>query len=82
MLVYTYGEDALTLWAIQNRLGELLRKLRDVSDPASCEVFFRPSFGRRGAAHSSQFGEFDFIILANRHLYLGESKWDESTEQV
>lgn len=82
MHIYGYGEDALTLWAMQNRLGAMLNALGDESEPAQCQVFFRPSFGRKGGACSPQFGEFDFIILAEGHLYLGESKWDKSTEQL
>lgn len=75
-----YGEDALTLWAIKNRLNDILAKLDDHSDITKCKVFFRPSFGRSGGANSSQFGEFDFIILSEEYLYLGESKWDRSSE--
>ena len=75
-----YGEDALTLWAIKNRLNVILDKLDDHSDVTKCKVFFRPSFGRSGGANSSQFGEFDFIILSEKYLYLGESKWDRSSE--
>lgn len=67
-----YGEDALTLWALQNRLEVILGQLDDSSDVSHCRVFYRPSFGRGG---HPRFGEFDFIILAERRLYLGESKW-------
>jgi hypothetical protein len=82
MEVYGYGEDALTLWAIQNRLPAVLERLDDRSSAAACRVFFRPSFGRSGGPRSSQFGEFDFILLAERCLYLGESKWDRSAERI
>ena len=80
MKVYAYGEDALTLWAIKNRLPEILKQLNGGKDVAeevvkNCKIFFRPSFGRGGKG-TSNFGEFDFIILAKEKLYLGESKWD------
>jgi len=75
MKVYAYGEDALTLWAIKNRLSEILGKLGDETKVDECKIFFRPSFGRGGKG-TSNFGEFDFIILSDDKLYLGESKWD------
>ena len=75
MKVYAYGEDALTLWAIKNRLSEILVNLGDETKVDECKIFFRPSFGRGGKG-TSNFGEFDFIILAKEKLYLGESKWD------
>jgi hypothetical protein len=78
--LYVYGEDGLTLWALKNRLPDILRSLDDHSKPSDCKFFYRPSFGRRGGANSSQFGEFDFLILAEERLYLGESKWDRSSE--
>ena len=78
MKVYAYGEDALTLWAIKNRLSEILSKLGDETKVDECKIFFRPSFGRGGKG-TSNFGEFDFIILAKEKLYLGESKWDGSS---
>jgi len=80
MKLYGYGEDALTLWALKMKLPEILEALEDNSTLSDCELFFRPSFGRRGGEKSSQFGEFDFIILARDRLYLGESKWDRSPE--
>lgn len=82
MEILAYGEDALTLWAIKNKLSAILHTLRDPSTPSKCQVFFRPSFGRSGGEHSSQFGEFDFIILSEHYLYLGESKWDKSSEHI
>ena len=45
-------------------------------------MFFRPSFGRAGGARSAQFGEFDFLILSETRLYLGESKWGRSPEKL
>jgi hypothetical protein len=75
-----YGEDALTLWAVRHKLGAILQALGDLSDPSNCVVFYRPSFGRSGGDKSPQFGEFDFIILAQACLYLGESKWDRSSK--
>lgn len=82
MKILGYGEDALTLWALQNKLPFILQMLHDSSFPSQCEAFFRPSFGRRGGKRSSQFGEFDFILLADDCLYLGESKWDKSSEKI
>ena len=67
-----YGEDALTLWAITERLDLILEELGDDSDPAECTVFYRPSFGR------GQYGEFDAIIITSKKAYLVESKWDGS----
>jgi hypothetical protein len=78
MQVIGYGEDALTLWAIANKLDVILDRLGDDSEPSACKVFYRPSFGRHGGESSAQFGEFDFIILGRHCLYLGESKWDRS----
>jgi hypothetical protein len=80
MKILGYGEDALTLWAIKNELGQILGALGDSSRASECTIFFRPSFGRRGGKNSSQFGEFDFIVLSNEYLHLGESKWDRSSE--
>ena len=80
MKLYVYGEDGLTLWALKYQLSDILRQLNDNSKASDCELFYRPSFGRRGGPRSSQFGEFDFIILAKERLYLGESKWDRSPE--
>jgi|SRR3990170_713773 len=77
-----YGEDALTLWSLKNKFGFILDALKDPSDISKCRAFFRPSFGRSGGNNSSQFGEFDFIILAEQHIYLGESKWDKSSERI
>lgn len=82
MEIYAYGEDALTLWAIQNKLSEILVSLRDPSSLEQCQAFFRPSFGRSGGDYSAQFGEFDFLLLTVANLYLGESKWDRSSERV
>lgn len=82
MQILGYGEDALTLWALRNKLDAILSKLGDSSSQEKHTVFFRPSFGRRGGSRSSQFGEFDFIILADRRVYLGESKWHRSSRDV
>ena len=68
-----YGEDALTLWAVTERLDFILKELGDDSDPANCTVFYRPSFGRE-----SLYGEFDAIIITPKTAYLVESKWDGS----
>lgn len=82
MKLVAYGEDALTLWAIKNKVPLILKQLNDSSSPSRCQIFFRPSFGRSGGDKSAQFGEFDFIILAEQRLYLGESKWDKSSEKI
>jgi hypothetical protein len=82
MKLYGYGEDALTLWALKVKLSEILEPFGDYSPTSDCKIFFRPSFGRRGGKMSSQFGEFDFLILARKCLYLGESKWDQSSELI
>jgi hypothetical protein len=82
MKILGYGEDALTLWVLKNRLSVLLEKLNDSSSLSQCKVFFRPSFGRSGGDNSAQFGEFDFILLSKDQLYLGESKWHRSSENI
>lgn len=82
MEMFAYGEDALTLWALKNKLEYILQELGNSSNPSQCQAFFRPSFGRRGGENSSQFGEFDFILLTGNHIYLGESKWDNSSEKI
>lgn len=75
-----YGEDALTYWALSTRLGWILDKLKDPSDPEDCLVLYRPSFGRRGGPNSAQFGEFDAILATPMCVYLIESKWGGSSE--
>lgn len=75
MKIYSYGEDAYTLWAIQNKLSDILKDVGDFTDEEGCIVFFRPSFGRRGGEASPQFGEFDWSVLSGTAVYLGESKW-------
>ena len=82
MQILAYEEDALTFWALQNKLPLVLRTLQDPSLPAQCDIFFRPSFGRGGSERISQFGEFAFILLTQNCVYLGESKWDKSSEKI
>lgn len=77
-----YGEDALTFWAMNHRLDAILCHLGDGSEYQESQIFFRPSFGRSGGEESPQFGELDFIILSRQGIYLGESKWNRSSEQV
>jgi hypothetical protein len=72
-----YGEDALTFWALKNRLKEILGKLGDESDQSECTVFYRPSFGR-GGINTANFGEFDAIVSTKACVYLVESKWEGS----
>ena len=69
MEILGYGEDALTLWALKNKLPLILSALNDSSSLSQCKAFFRPSFGRRGGPSSAQFGEFDFILLIFRSLF-------------
>jgi len=78
--VLGYGEDALTLWALTERMESILAPFGDTSGLNEVLVLYRPSFGRRGGTTSSQFGEFDFIIATPRAVYLGEAKWDKSSE--
>jgi hypothetical protein len=80
MQILSYGEDAYTLWALRKRLTHVLSEFQDNSEVDKCKAIFRPSFGRRGGDGSAQFGEFDFIVLSQSHVYLGESKWDRSSE--
>ena len=82
MQILAYEEDALTFWALQNKLPLILHALQDPSLPSQCDIFFRPSFGRGGGDRSSQFGEFAFILLTENCVYLGESKWDKSSEKI
>jgi len=82
MEIIGYGEDALTLWALTHRLKVVLDELGDSTSADSITVFFRPSFGRRGGPERSEFGEFDFILLTEQAVYLGESKWHRSSEDV
>ena len=68
MKLLGYGEDALTYWALTQRLTDILQPFGD--SPNKTEViFFRPSFGRRSSSNpdapnerGAQFGEFDAII--------------------
>jgi hypothetical protein len=88
MPIFGYGEDALTLWALTQRLGVLLDALDDSSKPDDALVFFRPSFGRRGASETweegqsraSQFGEFDAIIATPQRIALVEAKRGQASE--
>lgn len=77
-----YGEDALTLWALQHRIGEILNEFRDRTAREDCLVFYRPSFGRSGGPESAEFGEFDAIIASREKFYLIESKWDNGTRHT
>ncbi len=74
--LFGYGEDFLTLWAINEQLEIILRKFEDDTATSDCLVFYRPSFGRSGGASSAEFGEFDAIIASRENIYLVESKWD------
>jgi hypothetical protein len=76
MSLLGYGEDALTLWLVSERLQFLLEQLGEEMVGPAPKVLYKPSFGRAGGQDSAQFGEFDFLIIGNDALYLGESKWD------
>jgi hypothetical protein len=80
MKILGYGEDALTLWALEQRVFKILNECRDKTAISDCLVFYRPSFGRHSRAGSSIFGEFDAIIASKESIYLIESKWDNLTE--
>jgi hypothetical protein len=82
MQVFGYGEDALTLCTITRNIDDLLMAFDDKSHPSTCQVFYRPSFGRRGDVARSELGPFSFILLANHNLYLGESKWIKLSEKI
>jgi hypothetical protein len=75
-----YGEDALTLWALQHRIDDILREFKDNTAPDDCLVYYRPSFGRSGGEGSAEFGEFDAVIASRMNFYLIESKWDNGTK--
>jgi hypothetical protein len=75
-----YGEDALTLWALKQRIFKILEEFQDKTAISDCLVFYRPSCGRHSKANSSVFGEFDAIIASAEYIYLIESKWDNHTE--
>lgn len=77
MRVLAYGEDALTYWALTERLEEFLSQVGDETVADDVVVIYRPSFGRRGGA---QFGEFDAIVLTGARTIFVESKWDSSSE--
>lgn len=90
MKIIGYGEDALTMYALSSRLGEVLAELGDESAPDECIVFYRPSFGRRSGgalmpgetASRSEFGEFDAVLGTPAGVYLIEAKWGRSSEIV
>lgn len=76
MEIFSFGEDALTLWALKHRLPYILGRLGDESFPERCQVFFRPGFGPSHRKTSSpQFGDIDFILLSQTTIYLGASQW-------
>ena len=43
MEIIGYGEDALTLWAIKNKLHAILQELNDNSDVSRCKYSFAPA---------------------------------------
>ena len=82
MQIFGYGEDALTLWALQSKLSNILshKYIQDETPLSDCVIFYRPSFGRQGKEGSSIFGEFDAIVATKHNVYLIESKWDNLAE--
>ena len=82
--MWCYGEDGLTLWALITMREQLFARFALTFPKDSFDVdtrlFYRISFGRRGGMGSKQFGEFDFIIKTKKTIYLGESKWCNSSE--
>jgi hypothetical protein len=84
IMLYGYGEDALTLKMLTDNIWELLQLL---GEPENIELqdvvrYYRPSFGRRSGSGRSEFGEFDFILFTPRKIYLGESKWDGGQSRI
>ena len=79
MKLFGYGEDFLTLWALTKETKTILSKLEDETPLDSCQIIYRPSFGRAGGRMENQraeFGEFDAILVTDKKAYLIESKWD------
>jgi len=79
MKLIGYGEDFLTLYALTKETKTILSKLNDETPPDSCQIIYRPSFGRAGGSMENQraeFGEFDTILVTDQKAYLIESKWD------
>ena len=74
-----YGEDALTYWALRNRLPDIIHQCSPEEEDEDFSVFYRPSFGRGGKTKAN-FGEFDAIIATGQYLFLVESKWASSSE--
>jgi hypothetical protein len=72
-----YGEDALTFWALRQRLSDILSVFDDKTSNSDCLILYRPSFGRQSKENGSVFGEFDAIIASQENVYLVESKWDK-----
>lgn len=54
MEIFAYGEDALTLWSLKNKLDVILKKLEDFTPVSQCKIFYRPSFGRRGGENRQE----------------------------
>jgi len=82
-ILYGYGEDALTLYALSRGLRDFLNQLNDDTTEDKVIVYFRPSFGRRSPTRNatpSVFGEFDAIVISEKASYLVEGKWNSSAE--
>lgn len=82
-MIYGYGEDALTLYAMTKGFPLFLDQLQDKTPSDRAVIYFRPSFGRRSPnpkVTPSVFGEFDAIVVTERATYLVEAKWNNSTE--
>jgi hypothetical protein len=76
MNIEGYGEDSLTLWALKNRLCDIMLCLEGSKVECPTAVFYRPSFGRGPGC----FGEFDAIIANSENIYLIESKRNSRNE--
>jgi hypothetical protein len=65
-----YGEDALTLWALRQRLSDILSVFDDKTSNSDWLILYRPSFGRQSKENRS-------VIASQEYVYLVESKWDK-----
>jgi len=84
MNIIGYGEDFLTLWALTRKISDILVQLKDNTDPKSCVLIYKPTFGRAGRnmdRQRAEFGEFDSILIAAENVYLIESKWDGNDQR-
>jgi hypothetical protein len=77
MNIIGYGEDALTYHILTTQMEKFLEIMEENETSANDAIlFYRPSFGR------GNIGEFDAIVGTQNHVYLIESKWHESTNEI